>query len=123
MGILGIYIGNKLYLYRCRRLNHTRLASQYIHPAIKTSAMYNELELTLSHNGEIWFTNDFDSQLHGEDLGTLEDKISNAIQNDPRFDNDESVKVRLRFDIDVIPKWLHQYHAHYFNYTFTVNNR
>ncbi len=85
--------------------------------------MHNKLELSLSHNGEFWFANGFNTQLYGKDLETIEDQISAAIQNDPRFYNNESVKVQLRFDMDVIPKWLHQYHSHYFNYTFTVNNQ
>jgi len=83
--------------------------------------MHKELELSLSHNGEFWFTDGFNTQLYGKDLETLEDQISFAIQNDPRFYNNETVKVQIRFDMDVFPKWLHQYHTHYFNYTFIVN--
>jgi len=85
--------------------------------------MHNEIELALSHNGKFWFANGCIVELYGKDLKILENKISAAIQNNPRFDDNESVKVQLRFDMDVIPLWLHQYHAHYFNYSFTVSNR
>ncbi len=86
-------------------------------------AMQKELELTLSHNGQHWLTDTFDAQLYGKDLAALEDQISAAVQINPRFDKEELIKVQLRFDMDVIPKWLHQYHSHYFNYSFTVINQ
>ena len=86
-------------------------------------AMYNELELALSHNGVSWCTDGFYTKFYGRNLETIEGQISAAILNDPRFHDNESVKVKLRFDIDVLPKWLHQYQAHYFNYTFTVNKQ
>ena len=83
--------------------------------------MRTELELTLSHDGHRWITDVLNNQLCGKDLNALDDLISAAIQNDCQFDKDNSVKVQLRFDMDTIPRWLHQYHSHYFNYTFTVN--
>jgi len=85
--------------------------------------MRTQLELTLSHDGYSWFTDDMNGQLYGKDLHRLEDKIINAINIDSRFTNNESIDVILRFDMNNFPKWLHQYQSHYFNYTFTVNKR
>ena len=85
--------------------------------------MRTELELTLSHDGHRWFTDDMSGQLSGKDLHQLEDKISNAINIDPRFIDNEPINVTLRFDMNNFPRWLHQYQSHYFNYTFTVNKR
>jgi len=85
--------------------------------------MRTQLELTLSHDGYSWITDGLNSQLSGKDLHLLEDNIINAINIDSRFNNNESIDVILRFDLNNFPKWLHQYQSHYFNYTFTVNKR
>ncbi len=85
--------------------------------------MRTQLELTLSHDGYSWITDGLNSQLSGKDLHLLEDNIINAINIDSRFNNNESIDVILRFDMNNFPKWLHQYQSHYFNYTFTVNKR
>jgi hypothetical protein len=78
------------------------------------------LELSLTHDGQSWCTDSLKTKVHGKDLRALEDSIINTIKIDPRFNNEKSLQVELRFDMDTLPRWLHQYHAHYFNYTFTV---
>ena len=83
--------------------------------------MRAQLELTLFHDGLRWFTDDMSGQLSGKDLHHLEDEIGNAIRTDPRFTNNESIDVKLLFDMNNLPRWLHQYQSHYFNYTFTVD--
>lgn len=35
----------------------------------------------------------------------------------------EPVRVHLAFDMTALPRWLHQYHAHYLNYTLVVPPR
>ena len=85
--------------------------------------MRTALELTLSHDGHHWITNDMSRKLSGNDLHHLEDQISNAIKIDPRFINNESIDVTLLFDMDYVPRWLHQYQSHYFNYSFTVTKQ
>ncbi|HIF50506.1 MAG TPA: hypothetical protein EYQ42_03065 [Thiotrichaceae bacterium] len=84
--------------------------------------MHKHIEYILSHDGQDWFIEGFNTRFHGENLKTIEDQISTAIQYDHEFDNDASIEVQLRFDMDIIPRWLHQYQAHYFNYSFTVEN-
>jgi len=85
--------------------------------------MSTQLELSLSYNGDDWIADGLITRLHGNDLHLLEDQISNAIKTDGQFANDDSVRVMLRFDMDTIPGWLHQYQSHYFNYSFTVNKK
>ena len=81
---------------------------------------HGQLELSLSHNGKTWVTDVLGNSLCGEELHNLEDRIINAIQNDPQYRVGETINVLLYFDMDTIPGWLHQYHSHYFNYRFTV---
>ncbi len=85
--------------------------------------MHTVLELTLSHDGCDWITDDMDCQLRGKNLGHLEVSIANIIKIDPRFVDNETVDVTLLFDMDNFPRWLSQYQSHYFNYTFTVDKR
>ncbi len=85
--------------------------------------MSTQLELTLSHDGYNWITDGLNKRLSGSDLHRLEDSIINAINIDPRFTNNESIDVTLRFDMNNFPRWLHQYQSHYFNYTFNINKK
>jgi len=73
--------------------------------------MRTQLELTLSHDGYSWITDGLNSQLSGKDLHRLEDNIINAINIDSRFNNNESIDVILRFDMNNFPKWLHQHQS------------
>jgi len=83
--------------------------------------MHTQLELTLTHDGLCWLTDGMDSQLYGKELHHLEDEIGNAIRTDPRFAHHKSIDVKLLFDMNNLPRWLHQYQSHYFNYTFAVD--
>lgn len=85
--------------------------------------MNTVLELILSHDGHHWITDGMDHQLRGKDLHHLENNITNVIKIDPRFIDNEIIDVTLLFDMDQFPSWLHQYHSHYFNYSFTVDKR
>ena len=53
---------------------------------------------------------------HG-DLRGLETLI------EARLAGQAPVDVHLRFDMASLPRWLHQYHAHYCNYTLHVCRR
>jgi hypothetical protein len=35
----------------------------------------------------------------------------------------EPVDIEIRFDMSVLPRWLHQFHGHYCNYTLRVPRR
>ena len=54
--------------------------------------------------------------VHGE-LRGLEALIEN------RLAGDVPVEVRLTYDMASLPRWLHQYHGHYCNYTLRVPRR
>lgn len=40
-----------------------------------------------------------------------------------RLSGAEPVDVELKFDMASLPRWLHQYHGHYLNYTLRVPPR
>lgn len=85
--------------------------------------MHTSLELTLSHDGCDWITDGMGSQLRGKELSHLEENIANDIKDDPRFIDHETIDVTLLFDMEHFPRWLTQYQSHYFNYSFTVDNK
>lgn len=85
--------------------------------------MRSKLEISLSHDGDSWTASTCDARLTGKDLATIEDQLTAVIQTDPRFNKDEPIDVHISFDMEAMPRWLHQYQAHYFNYTFTANKR
>lgn len=78
------------------------------------------LEFSLTHNGNVWCAQDSETKYYGKDLFTLEENINSLIKIDSRFKNKDIINVILRFNMDNLPRWLHQYHCHYFNYSFTV---
>ncbi len=89
--------------------------------------MHRDLELSLSHDGQNWITDYLSLAISAMDLPAMEEQIADVINTDPLFINNDSIHVSLFFDMDIFPKWLHQYQSHYFNYSFTVtkhgNNR
>jgi hypothetical protein len=75
-------------------------------------------ELVLSYEGRRWRARgDGVDVAHGE-LRGLEALIGAQVANDAA-----AVEVRLEFDFDALPRWLHQYHGHYCNYTLLVPRR
>lgn len=71
-------------------------------------------ELVLSYEGKCWRAcgNGIDVA-HGE-LRGLETLI------EARLASEGPLEVRLSFDMAGLPRWLHQYHGHYCNYTLHV---
>jgi Family of unknown function (DUF5395) len=75
-------------------------------------------ELVLSYDGRCWCARgDGVDLVHGE-LRALEALIGAQLASDAA-----PVEVRLEFDLDSLPRWLHQYHGHYCNYTLRVPPR
>ena len=75
-------------------------------------------ELVLSYEARRWHARGDGLELtHGE-LPGLEALIRAQLANDAA-----PVEVRLNFDMTSLPRWLHQYHGHYCNYTLRVPPR
>ena len=78
---------------------------------------YQEIELKLSHDGKLWFAKNTSIELKAPELLELEKKIEKTFRNFLNKKKKIQLKVFLRYDFDDFPKWLHQYHTHYFNRT------
>lgn len=75
-------------------------------------------ELVLSYEGRRWYARGDGVELtHGE-LRGLEALIGAQFANAA-----VPIEVRLQFDMTALPRWLHQYHGHYCNYTLRVPAR
>ena len=75
-------------------------------------------ELVLSYNDTRWRARGDGVDLtHGE-LRGLEALIGSQLATDAA-----SVEVSLIFDMASLPRWLHQYHGHYCNYTLRLPPR
>jgi hypothetical protein len=75
-------------------------------------------ELVLSYESSRWHARgDGLDLMHGE-LRVLEALIVSHVASDAA-----PVEVRLEFDMTALPRWLHQYHGHYCNYTLRVPPR
>jgi hypothetical protein len=75
-------------------------------------------ELVLTYERSRWRARGDGVDLaHGE-LRGLEALIGAQLARDAA-----PVEVRLEFDMAALPRWLHQYHGHYCNYTLRVPPR
>ena len=78
----------------------------------------NVRELVLSYESGRWHARGDGIDLaHGE-LRGLEALIEARVASTAT-----RVEVRLEFDMAALPRWLHQYHGHYCNYTLQVPPR
>jgi hypothetical protein len=75
-------------------------------------------ELVLSYEAGHWHARGAGTDLVHRELRGLEALIEAHIGNDAA-----PVEVRLEFDMAALPRWLHQYHGHYCNYTLRVPPR
>jgi len=78
-----------------------------------------EIELQLSHNGKYWLAKSSLLNLQALTLLELENKIKKSCIHFTQKKKKTSLKVYMRYNFDSFPKWLHQYHSHYFNYVLT----
>ena len=74
--------------------------------------------LVLSYESSRWRARGDGVDLEHRELRGLEALIGAEIASDRT-----PVEVRLEFDMSALPRWLHQYHGHYCNYTLHVPPR
>ena len=74
-------------------------------------------ELVLSFEVDRWRAHGPGLDLRHRELRGLETML------EARLASEAPVDVRLTFDMAALPRWLHQYHAHYCNYTLRVRAR
>jgi hypothetical protein len=72
-------------------------------------------ELVLSYEERRWHARGDGVELTHNELRGLEALIGARLANAAA-----PIEVRLKFDMTALPRWLHQYHGHYCNYTLHV---
>ena len=77
----------------------------------------SELTLVLEFEGDCWHAAGDGLDVAHSELRGLETLI------EERLADEAPVDVHLRFDMASLPRWLHQYHGHYCNYTLRVGSR
>ena len=75
-------------------------------------------ELVLSYEERRWHARGDGIDLKHDELHALEALIGAQLASDAA-----PVDVALAFDMAALPRWLHQYHAHYCNYTLRLPPR
>jgi hypothetical protein len=74
-------------------------------------------ELVLSFERDQWRAHGEGIDLAHRGLRALETMIA------ARLASEAPVDVHLKFDMAALPRWLHQFHSHYCNYTLHVAAR
>ena len=75
-------------------------------------------ELVLSYDGSRWRAQGKGVDVAHRELRGLEALIETELAHDA-----VPVEIQLVFDMTSLPRWLHQYHGHYCNYTLRVPPR
>jgi len=75
-------------------------------------------ELVLSYDGSRWCARGDGVDVAHRELRGLEALIEIELAHDAA-----AVEIRLIFDMTSLPRWLHQYHGHYCNYTLRLPPR
>ena len=75
------------------------------------------LTLVLSFERDRWHASGDGVDIVHSELRGLETLL------EERLARDAPVDVHLKFDMTSLPRWLHQYHGHYCNYTLRVPRR
>jgi len=82
----------------------------------KTLIINTELQIT--HNKKYWLAENNFIKLKAKKLSDLEYKIETSLPNlftNKKIKEIKEIKVHIFYDFSTFPKWLHQYHSHYFN--------
>ncbi len=75
-------------------------------------------DLVLSYERNRWHARGAGIDLEHRELRGLEALIAAQLAGEGA-----PVEVRIEFDMAALPRWLHQYHGHYCNYTLHVPPR
>ncbi len=76
------------------------------------------LELTLRFENSLWTIKGEGFSVRDTELNEAERKLQVLVKK--KFPG-QPVEIRLRFDMQSIPRWFHQYQNHYFNTVLYVN--
>lgn len=77
----------------------------------------NARELTLKFERDCWHACGDGVDVVHRELRGLEALI------EARLAGEAPIEVRLKYDMASLPRWLHQYHGHYCNYTLRLPRR
>ena len=81
----------------------------------KTLVINTELQIT--HIKKYWHAENNFLKLKAKELYDLEYKIETRLPNLFTNKKIKEIKVKMLYNFSTFPKWLHQYHSHYFNRT------
>lgn len=79
------------------------------------------MELILTHDGHEWRADGGGWRLHATTLAGLDQQLARRLEECGEFRQWERIRVAMRFDMDGLPRWLHQYSHHYFNRVVTLS--
>ena len=74
-------------------------------------------ELQITHVKKYWYAENNFIKLKAKKLSDLEYKIETNLPNLFTNKKTKEIKVRMLYNFSTFPKWLRQYHSHYFNRT------
>jgi hypothetical protein len=79
------------------------------------------IELSLIHDGRHWVARADSWTARGETLEEIDQTVAAIVRKTVKPIDGRQLKVKMHFDISVIPQWMRQYSNHYFNRLVTVD--
>lgn len=77
--------------------------------------MKADVELILTHDGDKWIGQNDQMVASGKTFGELDEEVIRSLRKTGNYTTGAQLTVFMGFDFDTIPRWLRQYHSHYFN--------
>lgn len=74
-----------------------------------------DLDTVLTHDGRQWIVRADGIEARGKDWKALDESLRRALAKTGSYPPGSRVRVFMGFDFDTLPRWLRQYHSHYFN--------
>lgn len=71
--------------------------------------------MIVRHNGKEWIAGGDGLEVRGRTWEELDRRLRDRLNERGAFRDAEAVRVCMRFDMDGLPRRLHQYSGHYFN--------
>lgn len=82
--------------------------------------MKADVELILTHDGDKWIGQNEQMVASGKTFSELDEEVKRALQKAGSYAAGDRFTVFMGFDFETIPRWLRQYHTHYFNRYVTL---
>jgi hypothetical protein len=80
------------------------------------------IELIVTHDGKNWIARNDVLYAEAPTLEKLDNELKKLLKEEGYLEQGKKLDIFMAFDNSAIPRWMHQYSAHYFNRIIQVKD-